>query len=548
MRGVVAPMKATGVLVFVVLSSADAAAQRWQDATARCVGATAQWSNEVDVADLDGDGLVDILVANGGNYDTPGPAEPTRVWKNLGAWDTAGTRCTEISADAVLGFTGLARTIKAVDVDRDGDLDIITGGAYQSQLRLYVRGPTGWTDGSSRLPQQPTSVHDVEPGDVDGDGDLDLLLSDTGATAPGAPGFAGGRTKLYLNDGAGTFIDATATHMPAILVRWSWDVELVDVDNDWDLDALVSCKRCTTSYIFTNDGDGHFTNAPDALPHYANNYELEAMDIDGDGDLDLATLNDGEGLRDHLLVNDGAGRFTDETAMRLAGAANPPADDNALVWLDADADGDADMFVASLSGPDRLLLNDGNGVFTLAPGATPNDTPGSLSVALADLDGDRRLDIVQAQGEVAFGEKVQLATSMIAVDTRPPHISGVSIEGGQVRARIHDHASPLRAHDFERVWIVSDGIEIPLRWYGEYLWSADVTYCPGFRVCARDRAGNEACYYDVVVHDGFPWPDAPMGGAVTGESAGGGCCDARSSAPNALLALMMLLLLRRRRR
>src|SRR4051812_16038628 len=92
-------------------------AQRWQDATATCVGTTAEWSNKVEVADLDGDGNVDILIANGGNYSSPGTPERTRIWRNLGGWDQVGTHCSEISAEAVGSFTGLSRTIKVGDVD-----------------------------------------------------------------------------------------------------------------------------------------------------------------------------------------------------------------------------------------------------------------------------------------------------------------------------------------------------------------------------------------------------------------------------------------------
>lgn len=540
--GAMRALVAIGILVW----AGDAAAQRWQDATARCTGTTGEWSNEVDVADVDGDGQIDILVANGGDYDTPGTAVPSRVWKNLGSWDTAGTRCSEISGDAVLGFSGLARTIKAVDVDGDGDLDIITGGAYHTQLRLYLRGPNGWTDGTAQLPQQATAIHDVEPGDVDGDGDLDLLLSDTGPIDPTtSPMFPGGRTKLYLNDGAGTFTDATATHMPDLLVKWSWDVELVDVDNDWDLDALISCKRCTTSYLFRNDGTGHFTDDPDALPHYGNNYELEAIDIDADGDLDLATINDGPQLRDHIFVNDGTGKFTDETATRLAGTANPSADDNAVIWVDVDADGDPDLFVASLSGPDRLSLNDGHGVFTLAPNATPNDTPGSLSIAMADLNGDGRIDLVQAQGEAATPEKVQLASDQVAIDTAAPKIERVTVAGGRVSARIHDNLSPSRPHDWQRVWVETAGAETELTWYGEYLWRADVTPGATLRVCARDRAGNQACAGDDITNDGLPGGD---GGTDPMPAGAGGCCDARGHAGSTLLAGLLLLVLRRRRR
>ena len=543
------------LVVVVWLSPAIALAQRWQDATASCVGTTAEWSSKIEVADVDGDGQIDILVPNGGNYSSPGAAEPTRIWKNLGNWSATGAHCSEISAQAVGGFTGLSRMIKVADVDGDGDLDILTGGAWHTQLKLYLRDGAGWTDASAQLPQQMTAIGDAELGDVDGDGDLDIVLVDWGTQNPGVTGYAGGPTRLYLNDGTGHFTDVTQAQMPAINVKWSWDVELVDVDNDWDLDILVSCKLCTTSYLFRNDGHGQFTDDPNALPHYPNNYEFEAMDIDGDGYLDLATINDGPNSTDHLFHNKGDGTYADETSTRLAGAANPAEDDNAAVWLDADNDGDADLLIASLSGPDRLSLNDGHGHFTLASGAaTPNDTPGSLGIAVADLNGDGRLDVVQAQGEVDFPEKVQLATNMIAVDTQPPAIRVEATPGTRVHARVHDHQSPSHLHDWKSVVLRAGGQDLPMHWYGEYLWYADLpSPMMQYEVCATDRAGNMACAPAGAAADAAPQPDAPVITACPDGSSpctrpGCGChatTDARGSL--VLLALVAVRLRRRRK-
>ena len=46
--------------------------------------------------------------------------------------------------------------------------------------------------------------------------------------------------------------------MPPNRIRFSWELELVDVDNDWDLDLAVSCKVCATSVLYQNDGRGRF--------------------------------------------------------------------------------------------------------------------------------------------------------------------------------------------------------------------------------------------------------------------------------------------------
>ena len=531
-----------GVLGVLALS-ANARAQMWQDATPDCLGTTAEWSSKLELADIDGDGQLDILIANGSGYATKGPnPEPARVWKNLGNWSGAAPHCQEISSTAVLGFMGWSRVIKAADVDGDGDLDIFTGGAYQTQAKLFLNNGNGtWTDASAQLPQQATSIGDAELGDLDGDGDLDIVMIDWGAGNALSNG--GGPLRIYLNDGTGHFTAATA---PAQLISMSWDLTLVDVDNDWDLDIAVSSKGTPQSYLFTNDGHGTFTLQPNALPKFTNNYALEPMDIDGDGYIDLATINDGPGSTSHLFVNQRDGTFKDETSTRLTGTANPGADDNAVVFLDVDNDGDADMLYASLSGPERLVLNDGSGHFTLAAGsATPDDTPGSLGIAVGDLNGDGRLDVVQSQGEVAFPEKVELATNAVAVDTQPPVVRVEQIHLGtqRVHARVHDHQSPSRIADWKSVVLKAGATDVPMHWYGEYLWFGDLPqgFSGAYQVCATDRNHNMACA------DGNanpPFDDTPIampdagGNPATGKS--GGCCDTGSSAANLFAPLLVL--------
>ena len=76
----------------------------------------------------------------------------------------------------------LARVIKARDFNGDGIVDIVVGTTYQTQSRLFLgTGRGAFRDvTATHLPQMPLSVGDLEPGDVDLDGDLDLVLADWG--------------------------------------------------------------------------------------------------------------------------------------------------------------------------------------------------------------------------------------------------------------------------------------------------------------------------------------------------------------------------------
>lgn len=488
----------------------------WQDATPTAIGSTQEYTNAVELADLDGDGRVDILFANGGNYQAPGPPELSRVFLNQGP----GKMFKEVTQQVLPEPMVAARAIRVADLNRDGNADIVVGTSYSTQSRLFLgEGQGRFRDATaSNLPQVNASVGDVKVGDADGDGDLDLILADWG---PGDPMTnAGGRTMLWLNDGEGRFTDATATNMPDLPVKFSWNLEYVDVDNDYDLDVMVSSKKSAGSFLFENDGQGRYKDVTQGrVPAYTNNYEIEAMDLTADGWLDVITMNDGEALddgpyarRNHVFVNDGHGGFVDASPELWADRDNPAVDDNLAVMLDYDSDGDADVLVASLAGPDRILMNDGSGHLRLHAdfmnSFTGDPTHGTLGTAVADLDGDGRLDVVQGQGEVPgySDERVFLGKRLLR-DTAPPVIAAVervdALKGPVlVRARVHDHKSPSMPQDWRSVtldWTVDGRTrKVPMRWYGEYLWRAslDAPGPPGdvsYRVCATDAAGNRAC-------------------------------------------------------
>lgn len=481
----------------------------WKDATKATIGSPKEqtWTNKVELADVNGDGREDALFANGGDYETPGKPQFSQVFLNRGPDQKFGEATRRVFGPTPM----LARVIKVRDVNADGAPDVLAGTTFETQSRLYLGDGSGDFEEATEthLPQIDASVGDLEFGDVDGDGDLDAVLADWG---PGNPMLNdGGRTMLWLNDGSGRFADATEERMPDVPVLFSWELELVDVDNDYDLDALVSCKVCDGSFLFENDGGGAFTDATQQkLPQFTNNYDFEAMDLNGDEYLDLATINDGSINTEHVFLNDRRGGFENATARLWPESENLGYDDNMAAFLDYDSDRDADLLIGALDGPERLLENDGSGKLRLI-----NDnyeyilgqTAGTLGIAVADLDGDCRSDVVQGQGEGDWPEKVHLGDE-IEPDTAPPVITRVEKVGApeadrpvQVRARVHDNKSPTTPHDWRSVVLrwSSDGQRhrTPMRWYGEYLWRATIDEPPSgsfdYKVCATDAAGNEGC-------------------------------------------------------
>jgi hypothetical protein len=481
----------------------------WKDATKTTIGTTKglTWTNKVELADINADGLVDVLFANGGDYEYAGEPAYSQVFLNRGT-----DKKFEEATQQVFGPTRmLARVIKVRDVNADGSPDVLVGTTFQTQSQLYLGDGSGdFTNATkTHLPQVKASIGDLEFGDVDSDEDLDVVLADWG---PGSPmSNEGGRTMLWLNDGSGHFTNATAELMPNVLVMFSWELEFVDVDNDYDLDIMVSCKVCDGSFLFENDGTGSFTDVTtqQRLPQFFNNYDFEAMDVNCDKYLDVVTINDGLSYQEHIFLNDRKGGFRNKTARLWPDSENVGLDDNMAAFLDFESDGDADLLIGSLDEPDRLLLNDGSGKLKLVNRTKPvlGATPGTLGIALADLNGDRKLDVVQAQGEGAWPEKVYLGDE-IQPDTALPVITEVEKVNAskadrpiEIRARVHDNKSPTMPHDWRSVELrwTADGQmqQTPMHWYGEYLWRGTIDEPPtgdfSYKVCATDSTGNEAC-------------------------------------------------------
>ena len=281
-------------------------------------------------------------------------------------------------------------------------------------------------DVSSTLPQHPAFTHSATAGDIDGDGDQDILV--------GVLGFYEYGTYFLINDGFGNFTQSDGRLPYFVDVgfdqagRYTASL-LADIDNDGSLDAIFGSdgNSSVAGWTYINNGIGDFNSVKIELPvglfgsTKTITVDILPLDLNGDGFLDLVLSQTSfdpfyEGSKLQILINDGTGKFVDETDNRLLNQSNGVKWVPFLKTIDFEGDGDLDI-ISSIIFPSNdqviLWLNDGEGNFTDGTSFISGFENGITPV---HLNEDGLIDFISVEGFGAFddftgGSKITTAIS-----------------------------------------------------------------------------------------------------------------------------------------
>ncbi len=313
--------------------------------------------------DIDLDGDIDIIT-------TASEGDTISLWKNNDYQFTE--QIIDDSFDEVIH-------IHAVDLDLDGDIDIMGGSQRGHELAWWKNEDMTFT--KQVLATNIYGAQSLYSGDIDKDGDLDLFST------------SNDDISWWENDGQQTFTKHTLITRTAASGRgFIRHLYAVDLDNDADIDFIsgdnvwMASTGEDTIYYWLNDGNQVFTQKTVEGITYAQFHGFHVIDLDQDGDIDLCATSP-NGNQIDWFENDGQLNFSQHTVTNTFAGAN------SVYPGDLDGDGDLDL-IASAYFDDKIswFENDGSQDFT--EHVLRENFDGAQYCMLSDINQDGQYDIV----------------------------------------------------------------------------------------------------------------------------------------------------------
>ena len=292
-------------------------------------------SRSINIIDINNDGLNDLYISRASAYDL------ILIKKSDGTYTKTELTNVPTNSKAIVGASW-------ADYDKDGDLDLLATSRIGFNLAPDVFLFNN--DGSGALTRVTTGelvtdfghTGDAEWADYDNDGDQDVIVVNQSA--------GGAKCRLYTNNGDGTFthVLGSAIESPTTTINGrsaSWG----DYDNDGDLDVFITSFNLG-GRLFNNQGDGTFVEVlGSAVTDLDVGFAAGSgwADLDNDQDLDLIVSGTSPGI----YYNDGSGTFTKYTSSELANTTNLNKF-YGIAFEDVDNDGFLDFLYGGFSNPD----------------------------------------------------------------------------------------------------------------------------------------------------------------------------------------------------